>query len=155
MNAEGLDALDDRILDILEVNARATYSEIGEKVGLSRVAVKNRIEAMEKCGVIQGYKTIIRTASASWGIHFVVDVEATPELYQEVVDTLGKDRFLRQIYTTSGECRLHAIGFALNVKTLEAHVNQLFLNTKGIRKLSWHLLLNTIKDVDGGVEYVG
>ena len=46
MNVEGLDALDNKILDVLENNARATFSEIGEKVGLSRVAVKNRIEVM-------------------------------------------------------------------------------------------------------------
>ena len=26
--------------------------------------------------------------------------------------------------------------------------------TKGIRKMSWHMLLNTIKDIDGGVDYV-
>jgi hypothetical protein len=57
------------------------------------------------------------------------------------------------VYSTTGESRLHAIGFAPNVTTLESHVNYLFKNTKGIRRLSWNLLLTTIKDVDGGVEY--
>jgi hypothetical protein len=33
-------------------------------------------------------------------------------------------------------------------------VNHLFRSTKGIQRLSWHLLLSTIKDADGGVEYV-
>lgn len=154
MNIDGLDALDNKILDVLENNARATYSEIGEIVGLSRVAVKNRMEILEKNGIIQGYKTIINPTKVPQGVQFVIDVEAIPELYKEVVHTLGIDRFLRQVYTTTGDCRLHAIGFAPNTKTLEAHVNHLFLRTKGIRKLSWHLLLTTIKDVDGGVEYV-
>ena len=154
MNIDGLDALDNKILDVLENNARATYSEIGEIVGLSRVAVKNRMEILEKNGIIQGYKTIVNPTKVPQGVQFVIDVEAIPELYKEVVHTLGTDRFLRQVYTTTGDCRLHAIGFAPNTKTLEAHVNHLFLRTKGIRKLSWHLLLTTIKDVDGGVEYV-
>lgn len=66
----------------------------------------------------------------------------------------SKDRFLRQIYSTTGECRIHAIGFAPNVTTLESHVNYLLKNTKGIRRFSFNLLLTTIKDVDGGVEYV-
>lgn len=154
MNIDGLDALDNKILDVLENNARATYSEIGEIVGLSRVAVKNRMEILEKNGIIQGYKTIVSPTKVPQGVQFVIDVEAIPELYKEVVHTLGTDRFLRQVYTTTGDCRLHAIGFAPNTKTLEAHVNHLFLRTKGIRKLSWHLLLTTIKDVDGGVEYV-
>ena len=54
---------------------------------------------------------------------------------------------------TTGECRMHCIGFAPNHRTLEHHVNHLFRSTKGIRKMSWHMLLSTLKDVDGGVEY--
>ena len=153
MNIEGLDALDNKILEVLKENARATFSEIGEMVGLSRVAVKNRMEAMEKNGVIQGYKAIIDPTKIPQGVQFIIDTELIPELYQDAVDVLARDRFLRQIYTVTGECRIHAIGFAPNVTTLESHVNRLFKNTKGIRRLSWNLLLTTIKDVDGGVEY--
>lgn len=154
MYIEGLDALDNKILTVLEDNARATYSEIGEKVGLSRVAVKNRMENLEKSGIIQGYKTVINPVKVLQGVQFTIDVEAEPQLYKQVVHALGTDKFLRQIYTTSGKCRIHAIGLAPNVNMLEQHVNHLFNRTKGIRELSWHLLLTTIKDVDGGVEYV-
>ena len=154
MNVDGLDVLDNKILDVLENNARATFSEIGESVGLSRVAVKNRMEIMEKHGIIQGYKTVINPTKTPQGVSFIIDVEAIPEMYREVVDALGTDKYLRQVYTTTGDCRLHAMGFAPNATTLESHVNHLFAKTKGIRKLSWHLLLSTIKDIDGGVEYV-
>lgn len=154
MNIEGLDALDNKILDVLKNNARATFSEIGEIVGLSRVAVKNRIEAMEKQGVIQGYKTVVNPTKIPQGVKFIIDVEVVPEMYQEVLDTLGMDEYLRQVYITTGDCRIHAIGFAPNATTLESHVNYLFWKTKGICKLSWNLLLSTIKDIDGGVEYV-
>jgi DNA-binding Lrp family transcriptional regulator len=153
MNIDGLDALDNKIIDVLKENARATFSEIGERVGLSRVAVKNRIEIMEQSGIIQGYKAIVNPTKVPQGIAFTIDVEAMPEMYQEVVEVLARDKFLRQVYSTTGESRLHAIGFAPNVTTLESHVNYLFKNTKGIRRLSWNLLLTTIKDVDGGVEY--
>ena len=46
------------------------------------------------------------------------------------------------------------MGFAPNMNTLESHLNRLFRKTKGILKLSWHLLLTTIKDEDGGIKYV-
>ena len=136
---------------MLKENARATFSEIGEIVGLSRVAVKNRIEIMENNGIIQGYKAVINPTKIPQGVKFIIDIEAIPELYQDVVEVLAMDKFLCQVYTVTGECRLHAIGFAPNVTTLESHVNHLFKNTKGIRRLSWNLLLTTIKDVDGGV----
>ena len=152
MNIEGLDVLDQKILQVIKDNARLSYSDIGDKVGLSRVAVRNRMEIMENNGVIQGYKTVINPTKIPQGVQFVIDVEAVPELYQHVVEVLGNDKYLRQVYSTTGECRLHAIGFAPNPKTLEIHVNYLFNHTKGIRKIGWHLLLSTIKDIDGGVE---
>ena len=153
MYIEGLDEMDNKILEVLKDNARATYSEIGEVVGLSRVAVKNRIEILEKNGIIQGYKTVINPTNVPEGISFTIDVEAEPAMYRGVVDALVADKYLHKVYTTTGTCRLHAVGFAPNVTALQSHVNALFLSTKGIRKLYWNLLLTTIKDVEGEKNY--
>ena len=48
MFLEGLDALDQQIVRLLIKNARMSYSDIGQEVGLSRVAVKMRVQALEK-----------------------------------------------------------------------------------------------------------
>lgn len=50
MFLEGLDALDQRIVQLLIENARMSYSDIGQAVGISRVAVKARIQALEQRG---------------------------------------------------------------------------------------------------------
>ena len=52
MKRTELDQIDRQILDLLIENARVPLIEIAERVGLSRVAVKNRIDALEKSGVI-------------------------------------------------------------------------------------------------------
>ena len=46
MYLDGLDGLDQKIVRLLIENARISYSDIGEKVGISRVAVKTRIQAL-------------------------------------------------------------------------------------------------------------
>ena len=148
-----MDALDQKILDVLRDHARASYSEIGEQVGLSRVAVKNRIAALEKNGIIQGYKTIIKEENIPQGVKFTLEVEAIPVLYTDVVDALKADEFLRELYSTTGQCRLFAIGFAPNTSTLDSHMSQLFEKTKGIRRLNWHILMSNVKDENGGVDY--
>lgn len=153
MNIEGLDKLDHAILEVIKDHARMSYSDIGEKVGISRVAVKKRMDTLEKKGIIQGYKTIIDETKAPEGVSFTIDVEVVPGTYEGVVEVLAKDSFLRQIYNTTGECRLHCVGFAPSIRAMEDYVNRLFNNTKGIRRLSWNLLLRAIKDVDGGVDY--
>lgn len=70
MNFEGLDTLDNKILDVLKDNAQAIFSEIGEMVGLSRVEVKNRMEVLEKNGVIKGYIAMIDKNQVSYGVQF-------------------------------------------------------------------------------------
>ena len=84
MYIEGLDVLDNMILNVIKENARMSYSEIGEKVGVSRVSVKKRMEAMEEKGIIEGYKTVFKINKAPEGISFIVDVEAFPEEFQNV-----------------------------------------------------------------------
>ena len=55
MFLDGLDELDQNILKLLIKNARMSYSDIGQQVGISRVAVKMRIQALEQRGVIEEY----------------------------------------------------------------------------------------------------
>ena len=55
MNISGLDEKDNMIIKMLVDDARLNYSDIAEEVGLSRVAVKNRIKAIENEGIIKGY----------------------------------------------------------------------------------------------------
>lgn len=136
MNIRGLEQLDHAILDAIKDNARMSYSDIGEIVGLFRVAVKNRMETMEKSGIIKGYKTVVDETKTPEGISFILDVEAVSEQYEDVAEALAKDSFLRQIYSTTGECRMHCVGFAPNHRTLESHVNSLFLKTKGVRSFN-------------------
>lgn len=67
MYLDGLDELDQKIIRLLIENARISYSDIGEETGISRVAVKARIQALEKRGVIEEYTTIINPQKISGG----------------------------------------------------------------------------------------
>ncbi len=154
MHIEGLDALDNKILTVIKDNARLNYSEIGEQVGLSRVAVKNRMDALEKKGIIRGYQTIINSHSMPEGVHFLLNVEVKMEAVSYVLDVLCGDPYIRQVYSTTGSCRFHCQGYAPNSSTLEAHVRYIHNRAKGITKFECHIITNTYMDVDGGVEYV-
>ena len=65
MYLDGLDELDQKIIRLLIENARISYSDIGEETGISRVAVKARIQALEKRGVIEEYTTCLLYTSPS------------------------------------------------------------------------------------------
>lgn len=54
-----MDETDFRILGLLQENARATLAHISGKIGLSSPSIKDRIEKMERAGVILGYKPVV------------------------------------------------------------------------------------------------
>ena len=153
MQIEGLDEMDNRILSILADNARMSYSEIGEKVGLSRVAVKKRMEQLEKDGVIRGYRTELDVSRIPDAVPFYMDIEADPAMLDEVLDRLAKDSMIRQLYIVSGNCRIHAEGLAPNRNTLHAHTNYPYRSQKGVLRMNCSIILSTLKDLDGGIEY--
>lgn len=53
-----LDRADDRILSELARNARIPHAELAEKINLSRNAVRQRIERLERSGIIQAYTIV-------------------------------------------------------------------------------------------------
>jgi Lrp/AsnC family leucine-responsive transcriptional regulator len=54
-----LDAIDERILELLVDDGRRSASEIGRLVNLSPAAAKRRIDKLESSGVIRGYTAIL------------------------------------------------------------------------------------------------
>jgi len=68
-----VDGTDHRILAELTADARVALVELAGRVHLSRNAVKQRIERMERDGVIAGY-TVVRGAAAARRVTAIVMV---------------------------------------------------------------------------------
>ena len=150
MTGDRTDLYDKKILEAIRDNARMSYSDIGKMVGLSRVSVKKRMDAMEAAGIIKGYRTVIDEERLRSGIRYTIDIEVIPEEYQNVLKTLRADSKLEEIYSTTGDCRIHCIARSRSTATMESHVNFLFNHTKGIRKISWHVLLSDLRRAEDG-----
>lgn len=154
MHIEGLDELDNKILTVLEKNARLSYSEIGERVGVSRVSVKNRMDILEEKGIIKGYETIINPTSLPEGRRFFMDVITEPDKFEEVVDRLVNYEIIRKVYAVTGECRFKAEGYASTNMRYEMYMSSVKRNLDGVKSITIQDALYTIKDVDGGVRYI-
>ena len=88
MFLDGLDELDQKIVRLLIQNARMSYSEIGQQTGISRVAVKMRVQALEQKGVIEEYTTIINPQKISGAVSCYFEIETRPDTLMEVADIL-------------------------------------------------------------------
>ena len=58
-NWDNFDEKDQAILKLLSTDARISFTDIGNEIGISRTAVKKRVAALERSGKIEGYKVMI------------------------------------------------------------------------------------------------
>ena len=58
-NQRQIDAIDIRILELLEKNARISAKDIGREINMSSQAVANRIRHLEDTGVLMGFIPVI------------------------------------------------------------------------------------------------
>ncbi len=71
--------LDERDLEIvaaLQEDARATYADVAQRVGLSASSVHDRVRKLEQAGVIRGYRAIVDPDAL--GLLITALVAATP-----------------------------------------------------------------------------
>ena len=71
----GRDALDDKLIKLLQTNARMTLTALSQAVGLSRTAVQARMAKLERDKVIVGYRAVLgETQADDGGIGAVLSV---------------------------------------------------------------------------------
>jgi Lrp/AsnC family transcriptional regulator len=73
----GLDAIDRRILMLLQENADTPIAEIASRVSLSQTPCWNRIKKLERDGVIRGRVAVLDPARIGLGLTVLVFVEAS------------------------------------------------------------------------------
>lgn len=149
MYLDNLDELDQQILSLLTKNARYSYSEIGDIIGLSRVAVKSRIYALEKKGIIEEYTTIINPQKISGAVSCYFEIEAQPQFLNNIIDKLYKNDTVTQIYRMSGSCSLHVHAVASSQDELENFIRNEIDCLEGTISVKSHVILSRIKDVKG------
>jgi len=67
-----LDTIDEAIVQELQTNGRISWRELGERVQLSAPAVRDRVKAMERDGVITGYSVQVDPAKLGLGLRAII-----------------------------------------------------------------------------------
>jgi DNA-binding Lrp family transcriptional regulator len=74
MTAMQLDQLDRLIVGALLEDGRATFAQIGDRVGLSAPAVKRRVDRLVQSGAITGFTVRVDPAVVGWSTEGYVEL---------------------------------------------------------------------------------
>ena len=149
MFLDGLDKLDREIVSLLIKNARMSYSDIGTQVGISRVAVKERIDAIENRGIIEEYTTIINPQKISGAVSCYFEIEFIPSCCDSSVEILRNNDSITQIYRVTGKNRFHVHAVTENQEKMESLISEVIDPLPGLVSCNCNIILSRIKDIKG------
>jgi len=142
---KNLDTIDQEILQLLSENSRMSYVDIGKEVKLSRVAVKTRIDNLEKQGIIERFSIIINPEKVGRMVSAFFNIEVHPQHLYEVADVLATKPCITDIYQMTGSSNLHVHATLELNKDLEEFLKNEVYCLDGIVKIETSLIVSRIK----------
>ncbi len=115
-----IDNINKKILYLLQKDARKTYKEIANELNRSETTIRDRIKAMERVGIIQGYTALIDKTAL--GLNFFAIIFGNPISsadLDKVTERIKKVKNVLRVYQISGNKRLSIFMVAPSYKELK------------------------------------
>jgi Lrp/AsnC family transcriptional regulator, leucine-responsive regulatory protein len=114
-----IDAVNLRILDQLQRDARLSVAELGRRVGLSAPAVAERLQRLERDGVISGYRAEVDPRALGLALTAVIRVRPAPGQLENVAKCFSETPEVVECRRVTGEDCYIATAHFRDVEHLE------------------------------------
>ncbi|MBW3095798.1 Lrp/AsnC family transcriptional regulator [Pseudohoeflea coraliihabitans] len=135
-----------KLLALLREDGRMTWTRMAEQIGVSRVAVQNRVEALKKKGIITGFTVLTRDIASEQRpltifvrIRFAKGMDGT-----RFIGNIGGQRGVVSAWAVAGswDCILEVR--AANMEEV-AHIRDLIVAFGGIEEIETECVLKVLK----------
>jgi Lrp/AsnC family leucine-responsive transcriptional regulator len=99
----GLDAINLRLLAALHENPRLAMSELARRVGMSAPAVTERVQRMERAGIIMGYRMEVDPAALGMPVTALVRIRPGPGQLPKIARTAQQTPEVTECHRITGE----------------------------------------------------
>ena len=145
MSKDRLDDRDEKLLALLQTDARMPVSELARAVNLSPTAVRQRLDRLERDGVIQGYTLRLGESAKKEGITVVVMLTLTGAKCKALLKEIGYLPEIQKFWSLAGE---QDACLVLNVPDVERlqEMTEMLSDNSLVRRVQSHLVIETHRD---------
>ncbi|NOC44944.1 MULTISPECIES: Lrp/AsnC family transcriptional regulator [unclassified Ruegeria] len=139
-----MDELDNRLLNALQRDARASLSELSETLGVTRTTVRSRLQRLKQSGEIVGFTVLTRRDLAQSPVRGLMMLEIEGRGTERVMARIGAMRQVTAVHSTNGSWDLIA---EISAETL-AELDEVLFQIRridGVTRSETNLLLSTRK----------
>jgi Lrp/AsnC family leucine-responsive transcriptional regulator len=140
-----MDRIDRQIVTLLEEDARLSFAELGQKVGLSKTPCWERVRELERSGVIQGYRADIDAARMGLNVHAFVHVTINAARYSEFESAALQHPAVLQCFTITGQADYLMHVLVAGISELDQLLRLEIARMPGVQRLETTVCMKTIK----------
>ena len=148
MNEPALDAIDRKILEVLQADGRISNVDLAGRVHLSAPQCLRRMRALEERGVIRGYRALAAPDRLGLGViayvHLNIDADAFGHV-REIEAIIRSFPQILECYTVSGDYDYLLKVVARDLKSLSQFLTDRLMQTRGVADVRSMICLEEIK----------
>jgi len=140
-----IDETDRKIIQILLNNGRISYTDLAKEIGLSRVAVQARVNALTENGIIERFTAVVNPEKIGIRVSAFFNIEVEPKYLQEVAEKLAQEPAVTSLYHMTGPSKLHMHGLFANQRDMESFLKDKLYKLAGITNVDCQILITRYK----------
>jgi len=143
-----LDAIDRKLLDLVQRDADLGAEALGERIGLSASAVLRRLKRMKADGTILANVALVDPAKVGRPTFFIVALEIErerPELMSRLRQWLNGEDQVQQAFYVTGSADFILIVTARDVDSYDVLMTRLMADNPNVRRFTTNVALGVNK----------
>lgn len=140
-----MDSIDRKIVRAVEADARISFAELAELVGLSKTPCWKRVKALEEAGVIRNYRARLDPALLGFGVEAFVQLSINSVEFEAFEAAVKRHPLIWRCHATTGEADylLHIV--ATDMAALDRLLRQELSRLPGVRRTITSMATREIK----------
>ncbi len=140
------------LLKLLSTNARYTVEQLAVMLAATPEAVAAEIDALEKQGVICGYKTVIDWEKIdATSVSAIIELNVVPKAdlgFEEVAERVASYPEVEAVYLMSGGYDLNVVVKGKNLQEVSRFVARELATIDSVTSTATHFVMRRYKEMD-------
>ncbi len=144
-----LDAIDRKILEILQTNSNITNAQLAQEIGLSPAPTLERVKKLENAKVIKSYHAVVDLASVGLGVSTYVMVTLrghNKENIHKFIDAVQKIEEVVECHHLTGQSDFILKVVSSDIQSYQNLMLEKVSNIEVVDNMQSMVILSTFKD---------
>jgi DNA-binding Lrp family transcriptional regulator len=149
MTKAKLDAIDRKILELLQANSNITNAQLAQEIGLSPAPTLERVKKLETQGVIKSYHAVVDMASVGLGVCTFVTVSLkghNKDNIEKFIKAISKIPEVVECHHVTGQADFILKVVASDIPAYQNLMLEKVTNIEVVDNMQSTVILSTFKD---------